>query len=68
MDHRRRDDRCKPSDVCNLEIDFVPAVIARLDRQLPEVNFKGQGLSDVMDFLRDVSGAEIFVNWRLISF
>jgi hypothetical protein len=43
------------------------AVNAKLDRQLPEVNFKGQGLGDVLDFLRDVSGAEIFVNWRALE-
>jgi general secretion pathway protein D len=43
------------------------AVQAQLDRQLPEVNFNGQGLADVMDFLRDVSGSNIFVNWRALE-
>ena len=33
-----------------------------LDRKLPEVNFNGNNLVDVIDFLRDVTGANIFVN------
>src|SRR5439155_19693464 len=40
---------------------------AQLDRRLPEINFNGQGLADVMDFLRDVSGSNIFVNWRALE-
>jgi beta-lactamase regulating signal transducer with metallopeptidase domain len=40
------------------------AVQAQLDRQLPQVNFDAVGFSDVIDFLRDVSGANIFVNWK----
>jgi type II secretory pathway component GspD/PulD (secretin) len=43
------------------------AVQAQLDRRLPEINFAGQGLADVMDFLRDVSGSNIFVNWRALE-
>ena len=35
-----------------------------IDRRLPEINFNGQGLGDVLDFLRDVSGRNLFVNWR----
>jgi hypothetical protein len=40
---------------------------AALDRILPEVNFQGVALSDVMDFLRDVSGVNIAVNWKRLE-
>lgn len=38
-----------------------------LDRRFPEINFNGQGLADVVDFLRDVSGSSILVNWRALE-
>ena len=44
----------------------VPLAL-RLDRALPEVNFDGVGLSDCVDFLRDVSGANLFVNWKALE-
>jgi beta-lactamase regulating signal transducer with metallopeptidase domain len=40
---------------------------ALLDRQLPEMRFDEVALSDVIDFLRDVSGANIFVDWKAIE-
>jgi type II secretory pathway component GspD/PulD (secretin) len=43
------------------------AVMAQLERPLPEVNFDGAGFTDVVDFLRDVSGANIFVNWKALE-
>jgi type II secretory pathway component GspD/PulD (secretin) len=43
------------------------AVQAQLDRSLPELTFDGVGFSDVVDFLRDVSGANIFVNWKSLE-
>jgi RNA polymerase sigma factor (sigma-70 family) len=43
------------------------AIQAQLARALPEVNFDGVGFSDVIDFLRDVSGANIFVNWKALE-
>ena len=43
------------------------AVQAQLDRPLPELQFDGVGFSDVIDFLRDVSGANIFVNWKSLE-
>ncbi len=43
------------------------AVRAQLDRKLPEVRFDNVGFSDVIDFLRDVSSANIFVNWRALE-
>lgn len=39
----------------------------RLDRVLPEVTFDAVGFADVIDFMRDVSGANIFVNWKSIE-
>jgi uncharacterized membrane protein YgcG len=38
-----------------------------LNRQLPEVKFTGSTLKDSFDFLRDVSGANIHVNWRALE-
>ncbi|HZK82013.1 MAG TPA: hypothetical protein VFC46_13120, partial [Humisphaera sp.] len=43
------------------------AVLAQLNRPLPAVAFDAVGLSDVVDFLRDVSGANIFVNWKALE-
>ncbi|HXE52166.1 MAG TPA: hypothetical protein VN541_04090, partial [Tepidisphaeraceae bacterium] len=43
------------------------AVEAQLDRVLPEVSFDAVGFSDVVDFLRDVSGANLFVNWKAME-
>jgi len=38
-----------------------------LDRKLPEVRFDTVGFADVIDFLRDVTGANIFVNWKALE-
>ena len=46
------------------EPEVDPVLLRQLDRQLPEVQFDGVGLNDVIDFLRDVSGANIVVNWK----
>jgi type II secretory pathway component GspD/PulD (secretin) len=43
------------------------AVEALLDKHLPEVHFDGVGFTDVVDFLRDITGANIFVNWRALE-
>ena len=37
-----------------------------LDRELPAINFAGVSLRDALDFLRDVSGANMHVNWKAI--
>jgi predicted regulator of amino acid metabolism with ACT domain len=37
------------------------------EKKLPELRFDNVGLSDVFDFLRDVTGASIFVNWKKIE-
>jgi bla regulator protein BlaR1 len=38
----------------------------QLDRKLPEVDFNNVALSDAIDFMRDVTGANIFVNWKAL--
>ena len=43
------------------------AVVAQLDRPLPTVQFDAVNFTDVIDFLRDVSGANIFVNWKALE-
>jgi hypothetical protein len=43
--------------------DVDRAVLAQLDRPVPEVNFEGAPLSDAVDFLRDVSGMNLIVEW-----
>lgn len=40
---------------------------AVLDRRLPEVKFDSVGLSDVIDFYRDLTHASIFVDWRAMA-
>src|SRR5262249_5856566 len=42
-------------------------VQAILDKRLPEIRFDQVALSDVVDFLRDVTGANVFVNWKTIE-
>jgi hypothetical protein len=39
------------------------AITQSLFRTLPEVTFDGVGFADATDFLRDVSGANVFVDW-----
>ena len=43
------------------------AVQAQLGRRLPEINFADVAFTDVVDFLRDVTNANIFVNWRALE-
>jgi hypothetical protein len=40
---------------------------AQLERVLPAVNFTNVTLKDAIDFLRDVSGSNIHVNWKAIE-
>jgi hypothetical protein len=42
-------------------------VILQLDRRIPGVDFSGQGLADVLDFMRDVTGTNIFINWHALE-
>src|SRR5438128_9926561 len=43
-----------------------PARLA-LNRTLPQLNFAGVAFGDAIDFLRDVSGANIHVDWRALE-
>lgn len=38
-----------------------------LDRQLPQVDFTNVTLRDALDFLADVSGANLHVNWKALD-
>jgi bla regulator protein BlaR1 len=49
------------------EPEIDPLLRRQLDRQLPSLEFDAVGLSDVIDFLRDVSGANIVVNWKSLE-
>lgn len=42
-------------------------VLAQLDKSLPALQFDAVGFGDVIDFLRDISGANIFVNWKSLE-
>jgi hypothetical protein len=49
-----------------------PAAVAKagrglLDQRLPEVKFTNVSLKDAIEFIRDVTGANIHVNWRAIE-
>ena len=47
----------------------VPALDMQqaLARVLPQVHFDQVGFEDVVEFLRDVSGLNIFVNWKVLE-
>jgi hypothetical protein len=40
---------------------------ATFDRKLPEIRFDDVSFADVIEFLRDLTGANIFVNWRALE-
>jgi bla regulator protein BlaR1 len=40
------------------------AMLAQLQRRLPEINFQQIPLADAIDFLREVTGANIDVGWK----
>ena len=40
---------------------------ALLNKMLPEIKFDNVAFKDVVDFLRDITGANIFVNWNQIK-
>jgi hypothetical protein len=47
-----------------------PAELAtrvKLDRKVPEVKYDMARFGDVIDYLRDFSGAEFFVNWKALQ-
>lgn len=48
-------------------LEAVSSIRHQLNATLPEVKFDGVALSDAIDFLRDVSGANISVNWKALE-
>ena len=46
-------------------VDAAPRTV--LDRTLPESKFTGVTLGDAIDFVRDVSGLNIHVNWKALE-
>jgi hypothetical protein len=44
-----------------------PGAKQALNTTLPEVRFNGVALTDAIDFLRDVSGANLVVNWKALE-
>ena len=51
-------------------INPAPAAVSgkhALETQLPSVNLTNVSVSDAIDFLRDVSGENIHVNWRALE-
>src|SRR5829696_3093785 len=47
-------------------LDVVNARSA-LGKKIPEIRLAGVSLSDALDFIREVSGANIHVNWRALE-
>ena len=45
----------------------APAVANRLAARVPQIRFTGQALSDVLDFLQDVTGLQIRVEWDALE-
>lgn len=40
---------------------------ASLDRKVPEARFENVGLGDAIEYVRDISGANLTVNWRALA-
>lgn len=51
----------------NARLSPASVVQRQLNQTLPEVHFDGVAFNDAIDFLRDVSGANISVNWKALS-
>src|SRR3954469_13462740 len=48
-------------------IAAAEATKAVLDKTLPAINFTNVRFEDAIEFLRDVTGANIYVNWRILQ-
>ncbi len=44
-----------------------PLLPANLRRRLPDIHFDGNALSDIVDFMRDVTGAKIRADWDALD-
>ena len=56
-----------PVDPQSVPAPVDPKIQAALDKQLPEAKFDNVPLSDVVDFLRDVTGANLVVQWKRLE-
>jgi hypothetical protein len=54
-----------PPVVHDEDVDEV--LLEKLDQKLPELNFEGAGLVDVIDFLRDASETNMVVEWQALE-
>lgn len=43
------------------------AILAALETEIEILAIKGHGLGDVFDYLREISGANVFVNWNSLK-
>ncbi|MEA2709774.1 MAG: bla regulator protein blaR1 [Phycisphaerales bacterium] len=43
------------------------ATLHKLTEKAPEINFSAVPFTDTIDFLRDITGLNIFVNWRAVE-
>jgi hypothetical protein len=57
----------QPSKLDQTDAAAAAAAKAGLDRVVPGINFTGVTFQDAIEFIRDVTGANIFVNWRAIE-
>src|SRR5215469_2803690 len=48
-------------------VSAATPVKAQLAQRLPELKFQGVTFNDAIDFLRDVTGANITVNWKALE-
>ena len=44
-----------------------PPAVAALQKIVPEANFNNDEIKDALDFLRDITGANFFIDWRSIE-
>ena len=56
-----------PQQPVDVETPEDRAVEAQLARPIPELNFDAVPFAEVVDFLRDVSGANVFVEWTALE-
>lgn len=65
---RVRCEEPEPEDVAQ-DVETQERTVAdeQLGRVLPEVAFDGVDLGEALNFFRDITGADIFINWRAIA-
>lgn len=42
-------------------------LFAQLERNVPEIRFDGIGFEDTVEFFRDITGSNIYVNWQALE-